>query len=101
MGFLLRRARQRAIAPSAGGEIVPLQYGLPKIPPLGGFRACGARAEGHQGAGRVTRASVVPVQRLWLRARRLGHDELLDGPEADRLQQHGVEATREEALLLL
>ncbi len=46
-------------------------------------------------------ARVVTGRRLALRARRLGHDELLDGPEADRLQQHGVEATREEALLLL
>src|SRR2546425_6894689 len=31
----------------------------------------------------------------------LGHDQLLHGPEAQRLQQHVVEAAVEEALLLL
>ncbi len=45
-------------------------------------------------------ASAVTSRNRWLRVQQLGHDQLLNGPGAHRLQQHVVEAACEEVLLL-
>ena len=65
--------------------------------PVGGMRWRGS--ERRPDAAR--RLQLRDGVRCWLWARRLGQEQLLNGPEADRLQQHVVEATSEEALLLL